>query len=618
MTTACSLLHYVNMTTACSLLLYVNMTTACSLLLYVNMTTACSLLHYVNMTTACSLLLCVNMTTACSLLLYVNMTTACSLLLYVNMTTACSLLLYVNMTTACSLLLYVNMTTACSLLLYVNMTTACSLLLYVNMTTACSLLLYVNMTTACSLLHFVNMTTACSLLLYVNMTTACSLLLYVNMTTACSLLLYVNMTTACSLLLYVNMTTACSLLLYVNMTTACSLLLYVNMTTACSLLLYVNMTTACSLLHYMAALERQVFDFLGYQWAPILANFFHIIIVILGLFGTIQYRPRYIVVQSDLLTFNISAHHSWWSEHGPGCVRREMPTAGVRSLDSQSYISVMGCLLEYQYIEVLHSAFQILVALLGFVYACYVVSAFTEEEDSFDFIGGFDPFPLYHVYVNRASRFIKVMSEDGVEGLSKMTGTGERGCKTQHQCRTWLDTEKQVNEKATISSWTVISLGHEGADTPTDDCAADGAVSQAGCTVCADHQVTTGDEDDGHQLVHADLAGALLLQLPQLLLWAQGCLKAHLQHRLDHRGQQSRRGALAPTQVCRGKERAEHTGSIGTNAHCHSQQSADTSMEILSLVGRKDHFEERKITFRPPSPPTPFVPPHTSTGRITV
>lgn len=47
------------------------------------------------------------------------------------------------------------------------------------------------------------------------------------------------------------------------------------------------------------ALERQVFDFLGYQWAPILANFFHIIVVILGLFGTIQYRPRYIVVVSN-------------------------------------------------------------------------------------------------------------------------------------------------------------------------------------------------------------------------------------------------------------------------------------------------------------------------------
>lgn len=65
---------------------------------------------------------------------------------------------------------------------------------------------------------------------------------------------------------------------------------------------------------------------------------------------------------SDLLTFNISAHHSWWSEHGPGCVRREIPASGERTADTQSYISIMGCLLEYQYIEVLHSGFQILIS----------------------------------------------------------------------------------------------------------------------------------------------------------------------------------------------------------------------------------------------------------------
>uniref|UniRef100_A0A8B9IKM2 Sodium/potassium-transporting ATPase subunit beta-1-interacting protein n=1 Tax=Anser cygnoides TaxID=8845 RepID=A0A8B9IKM2_ANSCY len=46
----------------------------------------------------------------------------------------------------------------------------------------------------------------------------------------------------------------------------------------------------------LAALERQIFDFLGFQWAPILGNFLQIIVVILGLFGTIQFRPRYIVV----------------------------------------------------------------------------------------------------------------------------------------------------------------------------------------------------------------------------------------------------------------------------------------------------------------------------------
>ncbi|XP_057354018.1 sodium/potassium-transporting ATPase subunit beta-1-interacting protein 3 isoform X2 [Manis pentadactyla] len=60
-------------------------------------------------------------------------------------------------------------------------------------------------------------------------------------------------------------------------------------------------TGRCSLiclcaLQLLSALERQIFDFLGFQWAPILGNFLHIIVVILGLFGTIQYRPRYIVV----------------------------------------------------------------------------------------------------------------------------------------------------------------------------------------------------------------------------------------------------------------------------------------------------------------------------------
>ncbi|KAG8430389.1 hypothetical protein GDO86_017900, partial [Hymenochirus boettgeri] len=171
----------------------------------------------------------------------------------------------------------------------------------------------------------------------------------------------------------------------------------------------------------LATLERQVFDFLGYQWAPILGNFLHIVLAILGLFGTLQYRPRYVIAfavwetvwvtwnifliclymdvgdlakDSDLLTFHLSEHQSWWREHGPGCVRREVPVSGVVGLESHSYVSVVGCAVQYQNIEVMHSALQILLALLGFVYACYVTSAFTEEEDSFDFIGGFDPFPL--------------------------------------------------------------------------------------------------------------------------------------------------------------------------------------------------------------------------------
>ncbi|XP_009888092.1 PREDICTED: sodium/potassium-transporting ATPase subunit beta-1-interacting protein 3 [Charadrius vociferus] len=159
----------------------------------------------------------------------------------------------------------------------------------------------------------------------------------------------------------------------------------------------------------LAALERQIFDFLGFQWAPILGNFLQIIVVILGLFGTIQFRPRYIVVytvwtalwvtwnvfiicfylevgglskETDLMTFNISMHRSWWREHGPGCIRRVVRPSAPGILEDYSYVSVTGCIIDFQYLEVIHSAIQILLSLIGFVYACYVISIFMEEEDS--------------------------------------------------------------------------------------------------------------------------------------------------------------------------------------------------------------------------------------------
>ncbi|KAL7388491.1 hypothetical protein ABVT39_014986 [Epinephelus coioides] len=170
----------------------------------------------------------------------------------------------------------------------------------------------------------------------------------------------------------------------------------------------------------VSVLERQVIDFLGYQWAPILTNFLHIIVVILGLFGTIQFRPRYVtgyaawlVVwmtwnvfiicfylevgdlsrDSDLvLTFNLSMHRSWWMENGPGCRVTPITPPPSWAPEDHRYISISGCLMDFQFIEVAHSSLQILLALMGFIYACYVVKLISEEEDSFDFIGGFDSY----------------------------------------------------------------------------------------------------------------------------------------------------------------------------------------------------------------------------------
>ncbi|XP_077884015.1 sodium/potassium-transporting ATPase subunit beta-1-interacting protein 2-like [Ictidomys tridecemlineatus] len=200
-------------------------------------------------------------------------------------------------------------------------------------------------------------------------------------------------------------------------------------------------------LSQVCVLERQIFDFLGYQWAPILANFVHIIIVILGLFGTIQYRPRYITgyavwlvlwvtwnvfvicfyleagdlsKETDLiLTFNISMHRSWWMENGPGCMVTSVTPAPDWAPEDHHYITVSGCFLEYQYIEVAHSSLQIILALAGFIYACYVVKCITEEEHSLFEKKKFSEIPgLSNVGLMQKVRKIKI--EQGGEKKMKM------------------------------------------------------------------------------------------------------------------------------------------------------------------------------------------------------
>lgn len=62
--------------------------------------------------------------------------------------------------------------------------------------------------------------------------------------------------------------------------------------------LIIKSTIAIVCLLQVSTIERQVFDFLGYMWVPILGNFLHIICVIIGMFGSLQYRPRFIAVVS--------------------------------------------------------------------------------------------------------------------------------------------------------------------------------------------------------------------------------------------------------------------------------------------------------------------------------
>lgn len=61
------------------------------------------------------------------------------------------------------------------------------------------------------------------------------------------------------------------------------------------------------------------------------------------------------------MTFNTSLHRSWWMENGPGCLVTPVMNSNLAPEDHH-VITVSGCLLDYQYIEVVSSATQIFLA----------------------------------------------------------------------------------------------------------------------------------------------------------------------------------------------------------------------------------------------------------------
>ncbi|KAF5281216.1 hypothetical protein FQR65_LT14831 [Abscondita terminalis] len=136
--------------------------------------------------------------------------------------------------------------------------------------------------------------------------------------------------------------------------------------------------TVC-LLQLISVIERQVFDFFGFLWIPILINFFEIIFVIFGFFGAFQYRIKYLIwyVLSNVvwLIWNIfliclyldigGLEHkenkilkldpdsgSWW-ENGPGCKGVLNTTAPVPTWEN-----VTNCLVDYRHVEVFQAGLQ--------------------------------------------------------------------------------------------------------------------------------------------------------------------------------------------------------------------------------------------------------------------
>lgn len=159
-----------------------------------------------------------------------------------------------------------------------------------------------------------------------------------------------------------------------------------------------NVLLVFLVLQLISTIERQIFDFLGYMWIPILGNFFNIVFVIFGLFGLYQYRSNYILAYTlwtifwlgfnafivcyyldvgdldsddDILSFGTGSF-SWWLVNSPGCQPHYNTTKVPENANHPLKPSfVVGCHMRYQDIEVTHAAIQIVISGVGLLLAIY-------------------------------------------------------------------------------------------------------------------------------------------------------------------------------------------------------------------------------------------------------
>ncbi|KAJ8984510.1 hypothetical protein NQ317_010981 [Molorchus minor] len=148
------------------------------------------------------------------------------------------------------------------------------------------------------------------------------------------------------------------------------------------------------LLQMVSVVQRQVFDFLGFLWIPILYLLWHIFwlgwnIFLICLYlnvGTLDHEKNK-VLKLDLKS------DSWWKREGPGCK--------VRNVDPAT-VEYEGCLVSYIHIEIFQAGLQCFFALLNCIIGLCLSRTFLEEDDTFNFEkpDGPDNFLLHPMYVS--------------------------------------------------------------------------------------------------------------------------------------------------------------------------------------------------------------------------
>ncbi|KAI8438309.1 hypothetical protein MSG28_010881 [Choristoneura fumiferana] len=106
------------------------------------------------------------------------------------------------------------------------------------------------------------------------------------------------------------------------------------------------------IIELIVTVQRQVFDFLGFMWLPIIANFVNILLIIFGSFGAVQYITRYLVVENGLLSL-YTGSISWWEGNGWGCQPVWSEDDGPGSWRPTR---VDGCFLKWDHVELTQSA----------------------------------------------------------------------------------------------------------------------------------------------------------------------------------------------------------------------------------------------------------------------
>lgn len=149
---------------------------------------------------------------------------------------------------------------------------------------------------------------------------------------------------------------------------------------------------AICILQLLGTTERQIFDFLGYLWLPMLANFLNLVLVIFCLFGIWQRHRGYIMAYAiyaviyatfnvfllcfyleagglkrtdDLLSFGTQGF-SWWWENGFGC-RRNYYVEEELDVSGAMPPKVTGCLVQYQIVESIHAGIHLVLSVLGII-----------------------------------------------------------------------------------------------------------------------------------------------------------------------------------------------------------------------------------------------------------